>query len=97
MTRGKSCQGSPQGGEESNIQVFGVGMNPTTVRRKPRANHTIDKGLNSGSRGSVLLWREDFTVGVAEEDEVGMNLVKDPARSTTGKGSIKTDFFLGMG
>jgi hypothetical protein len=39
----------------------------------------------------------EFTVGVAEEDEVSMNLVEDPAQSTTGKGSVKTEFVLGMG
>jgi len=79
------------------LRVFGVGMNPPTVRRKPCANHTVDKGLNSGSRGSVLLGREEITVGDAEEDEVCMNLVKNPARSTTGKCAVKTEFILGIG
>jgi len=67
------------------LRVFGVGMSPTTVRRKLRTNHTVDKGLNRGSRCSILLGRDEFTVGVAEEDEeVGMNLVEDPAQSTPG-------------
>ena len=79
------------------LRVFGVGMNPTTVRRKPHANRTIDKGLNSGSWGSILLGGEEFIVGVAEEDKVGMNLVEYPAQSSTGKCTIKTEFILGMG
>ena len=69
------------------LRVFGVGMSPTTVRWKPCTNCTVDKGLNSGSRGSILLGRDEFTVGVAEEDkEVGMNLAEDAARSTPGSG-----------
>jgi hypothetical protein len=43
-----------------------------------------------------LLWREEFTVRVAEEDEVGMNLLKYPTRSTTWNGTIQAEFVLWM-
>ena len=76
------------------LRIVGVGLNPTIVRREPRANRAVDKCLNSSSGGSVLLGRENFTVRVTKEYEVIINLLEDPAGRTARKSTIETEFIL---
>jgi hypothetical protein len=62
------------------LRIVRICLDPKTVRWKPQTNCAVDKCLNGGCQSSILLWQEEFTVTVMEEDEVGMNLLKYPTR-----------------
>jgi hypothetical protein len=80
----------------SALRIIQFCLDPMTVGWNPQIYCTVDKCLNVGCRSAVLLWQEEFTVRVAEEDEVGMNLLKYPTRSTTWNGTIQAEFVLWM-
>ncbi len=78
------------------IRIVQICLDPTTKRWKPQTDCAIDKCLNGGCWSSILLWQEEFTVRVTDEDEVSMNLLKYPTRSTTWNGAVQAEFVFWM-
>ncbi len=68
------------------FRIIQICLDPITVRWKPQTNCAVDKCLDGGCQSSILLWQEEFTVRVMDEDEVGMNQLEYPTRSMNRKG-----------
>ncbi len=76
------------------FRITQICLDPTTVRWKPWTDCAIHKCLYGGCRSGKLLWQEEFTIRVTDEDEVGMNLLEYPTRSTTWNGTIQAEFIF---
>ena len=65
----------------------GVGVVPETViSLKPAAmgvkaspNSTIHEWLDAHSWVVLLIWREDFAIWIPQNNDIGVDLIKDPS------------------
>ncbi len=92
----KSCWDCGQGHRECNTWNTWNKLEANNCEMKAWPNCTVNEHLNGGSWCSKLLEREDFAVWVSYEGEVGVNLLKYPAWSTTRESTVQAKFVFRM-
>jgi hypothetical protein len=74
------------------LRVRRICLDPSSMGWEACTDSAIEKRLDSRSWRGELIGRENLTVGIPDEDEMGMVLFEKPSGGESGDCSIQTEF-----